>query len=317
MTTELEALRAAPKVDPEDLARAAQRLRESAPPPEEVEEEEEPAPSTAPPADRRDELARVLAEQQAAAESVTAPDPFAHLPELPLKAVVPFAAGDGSWLREGIRHVGRGDASLGAELLLALVPAQAHAVGRRLSYQLTVADVGTWRISLDDMDAAIEAGPADGKVSFRLSGTPGELAAAFAGGGRRKLKAHIEGSRIALWRVTRARREAPTLAQAVAAGGDFSLRAILALLAAAAPEGGRSVVAFDDGDSPITAVATRRGAIVLRSGIEQPQATLHAPEQELVALLAGLAPSVPIRVSGDVAQATAFVARLHRAQGLV
>jgi hypothetical protein len=92
---------------------------------------------------------------------------------------------------------------------------------------------------------------------------------------------------------------------------------VLALLAANAPEGGRTVIAFDDGSSPITAVATRRGAIVLRSGIEQPQATLHGPSQELVALLVGLAPAVPIRVSGDVAQATAFVTRLHRAQGLV
>src|SRR5213076_1559124 len=102
----------------------------------------------------------------------------------------------------------------------------------------------------------------------------------------------------------------------VAAGGDFSLRAVLALLTAVAPEGGRGVVAFDDADQPITAVATRRGAIVLRSGIEQPQATLHAPEQELVALLVGLAPSIPVRVSGDVAQASAFVTRLHHAQGL-
>ena len=76
-------------------------------------------------------------------------------------------------------------------------------------------------------------------------------------------------------------------------------------------------MAFDDADSPITAVATRRGAVVLRSGIEQPQATLHAPEQELVALLVGLAPAVPVRVSGDVQQAAAFVMRLHRAQGLV
>jgi hypothetical protein len=92
---------------------------------------------------------------------------------------------------------------------------------------------------------------------------------------------------------------------------------MLALLGIVATEGGRSVVAFDDGDQPITAVATRRGAVVLRSGIEQPQATLHAPEQDLVALLAGLAPAAPIRVSGDMAQAAAFVTRLHRAQGLV
>jgi hypothetical protein len=56
---------------------------------------------------------------------------------------------------------------------------------------------------------------------------------------------------------------------------------------------------------------------VLRGGIEQPQATLHGPEQDLVALLAGLAPAAPIRVSGDMAQATAFITRLHSAQGLV
>jgi hypothetical protein len=231
--------------------------------------------------------------------------------------VVPFAAGDGAWLREAIRQVGQADAALGAEVLLALAPVQAHAIRHRVAYQLTVNEAGTWRVELNDMDAAIEPGASEAKVAFKLSGTPGQLAAVLAGGGRRKLKAHIEGSRMALWRVARARRQAPTLAQAVAAGGDFSLQAVLALLSAVAPEGGRSVVAFDDGDSPITAVATRRGAIVLRSGIEQPQATLHAPEQELVALLVGLAPATPIRVSGDVAQAAAFVTRLHRGQGLV
>jgi hypothetical protein len=155
-------------------------------------------------------------------------------------------------------------------------------------------------------------------VAFRLTGTPGELAAIFAGGGRRKLRAHIEGSRMKLWRVSRASRQGPTLAQAVAAGGDFSLQAVLALVTAVAPDAGAgAIIAFDDGDSPITAVATRRGAIVLRRGIEQPQAILHAPEQELVALLVGLAPGTPIRVSGDAALASAFVTRLHRGQGLV
>jgi hypothetical protein len=231
--------------------------------------------------------------------------------------VVPWASGDGSWLRDGIRQVGRADPALGAELLLALAPVQAHVARRAVAYRLTVNDVGTWRVALSDMDAEIEQGASDAKVAFRVSGTPGELAALFAGGGRRKLKAHVEGGRLALWRVARARTRPPTLAQAVAAGGDFSLRAVLALLAVAAPEGGRSVVAFDDGDAPVTAVATRRGAVVLRSGIEQPQATLHGTEQDLVALLVGLAPAVAVRVSGDAAQASGFVTRLHRAQGLV
>jgi hypothetical protein len=246
-----------------------------------------------------------------------APDPYAHLPVFPVRAVVPFAAGEGEWLREGIRNVGRSDAALAAELLLALAPIQAHAVRRPVAYQLTVGDAGTWRVSLKDMEAAIESGAPEAKVAFRVSGTAGELAALFAGGGRRKLAAHIEGSRLALRRLARARREAPTLAQAFAAGGDFSLRAILALLGSVAPEGGRSVVAFDDGDSPVTAVATRRGAVVLRSGIEQPQATVHGAERDLVALLVGLAPSNPVRVSGDITHASAFVTRLQRAQGLV
>jgi hypothetical protein len=322
----LEELRNAPPppaaLDPAELERAAERLRGQAPPPEELPEElaeEAPvaAPGGPPPADHRDELARVLAAQQAAAASAAAPDPYAHLPAFEVKAVVPFAAGDGSWLRDGIRQVGRTDAALGAELLLALTPVQAHAARRPVAYQLTVNDAGTWRVELEGLSSTISAGASDSKVAFRVNGTAGELAALFAGGGRRKLAAHIEGSRMALWRLSRARRQPPTLAQAVAAGGDFSLQAMLALLGAVATEGGRSVVAFDDGDQPITAVATRRGAVVLRSGIEQPQATLHAPEQDLVALLAGLAPAAPIRVSGDMAQAAAFVTRLHRAQGLV
>jgi len=322
---ELAQLRNAPPpaaaLDPADLERAAERLRAQAPPEEIAEDVVDEAPVAAPggppPAGHRDELARVLAAQQAAAASAAAPDPYAHLPAFEVKAVVPFAAGDGSWLRDGIRQVGRTDAALGAELLLALTPVQAHAARRPVAYQLTVNDAGTWRVEIEDLSSTISAGASDSKVAFRVSGTAGELAALFAGGGRRKLAAHIEGSRMALWRLSRARRQPPTLAQAVAAGGDFSLQAMLALLGAVATEGGRTVVAFDDGDQPITAVATRRGAVVLRSGIEQPQATLHAPEQDLVALLAGLAPAAPIRVSGDMAQATAFVTRLHRAQGLV
>jgi hypothetical protein len=324
---ELEALRAAPppapSVDIAEFTRAAERLRAqteeqpavSEPEPEPPVAAAAPAPTAA--AERRDELARILAAQQAAAASAAAPDRLAHLPDFPVKAVVPWAAGEGAWLREGISRAGRADPALGAQLLLALVPVQAHVARRPVAYRLTVGDVGTWRVELRDMEATIEPDAPAGKVAFRLSGSPGELAAALAGGGRRKLTAHVEGSRLALWRVARARRQAPTLAQAVAAGGELSLRAVLALLATVAPEGGRSVVAFDDGESPITAVATRRGAIVLRSGIEQPQATLHAPAQELVALLVGLAPAVPIRVAGDVTQATAFVTRLHRAQGLV
>ena len=322
---ELAQLRNAPPpaaaLDPADLERAAERLRAQAPPEEIAEDVVDEAPVAAPggppPAGHRDELARVLAAQQAAAASAAAPDPYAHLPAFEVKAVVPFAAGDGSWLRDGIRQVGRTDAALGAELLLALTPVQAHAARRPVAYQLTVNDAGTWRVEVENLSSTISAGASDSKVAFRVSGTAGELAALFAGGGRRKLAAHIEGSRMALWRLSRARRQPPTLAQAVAAGGDFSLQAMLALLGAVATEGGRTVVAFDDGDQPITAVATRRGAVVLRSGIEQPQATLHAPEQDLVALLAGLAPAAPIRVSGDMAQATAFVTRLHRAQGLV
>ena len=330
---ELEELRAAPPpeppapaLDPADLERAAERLRSQAPPPEseavvdeaeaKPEFDEPPAPA-GPAPDHRTELAEVLAAQQQAAAVAAAPDPYAHLPAFPVKAVVPLAAGDGAWLRDGIRNVGRSDAALAAELLLALTPIQAHAVRRPVAYQLTVGDAGTWRVSLKDMESTIEPGVSDAKVAFRVSGTAGELAPLFAGGGRRKLIAHVEGSRMSLWRLARARRETPTLAQAFAAGGDFSLQAILALLGSVVPEGGRTVVAFDDGDSPVTAVATRRGAVVLRSGIEQPQATLHAPERELVALLVGLAPTTPVRVSGDVTQATAFVTRLQRAQGLV
>jgi hypothetical protein len=327
---ELEALRSAPPespapaLDPADLERAAERLRSQAPPPaaepavaEPASEIAEPRAPEGPAPDHRSELAEVLAAQQEAAAIAAAPDPYAHLPAFPVKAVVPLAAGDGAWLRDGIRNVGRSDAALAAELLLALTPIQAHVVRRPVTYQLTVGDAGTWRVSLKDMESAIEPGVSDAKVGFRISGTAGELAPLFAGGGRRKLTAHAEGSRMALWRLARARREAPTLAQAFAAGGDFSLQAILALLGSVVPEGGRTVIAFDDGDSPITAVATRRGAVVLRSGIEQPQATLHGSERELVALLVGLAPTTPVRVSGDVTQAAAFVTRLHRAQGLV
>jgi hypothetical protein len=322
VVAELEELRAAgpppQAVDIGELARAAERLREQ------VEAQaaamqcrEQAAGAPAPDpgtTERRDDLARVLAAQQAAAPSYD-PQRDAHLPALPIRAVVP-SHDEGAWLREGIRRVGRGDPALATQLLLALVPAQAQVLRRDVAYRLTVGDVGTWRVALTGMEAVIEPGESDEWTAFRLSGSAGDIAALVAGGGRRKLTARVEGSRRALWRVARACRSAPTLAQAAAAGGHLSLRAVLALLAAVAPDGGRSSVTFDDGEQPITAVGTRGGAVILRTGPEQAGAVLRAPAEDLVALLIGLAPAHPIRVAGDVAQAASLVTRLHRAQGL-
>jgi len=158
---QLEELRAAPPpaLDPQDLERAAARLREQTPAPEpDVEEApQEPAPRERP--EQRDELARVLAAQQAAAERAAAPDPHAHLPALDIAPVVPVGTGDGAWLREAIRQVGNHDAALGAEVLLALAPIQAQVVRRKVAYQLTVNDAGTWRIAaLNTMHMSIATG---------------------------------------------------------------------------------------------------------------------------------------------------------------
>ena len=231
---------------------------------------------------------------------------------------MPFAAGDGAMAARGDPPGRRADAALGAEVLLALAPIQAHAVRRTVAYQLTVNDAGTWRVALTDMQAAIEPGASDAKVAFRVSGTPGRAGGAV----RRRRPAQAAGAPRGRPHGALARCRAPAPGADARPGGRGGRRLLAAggprAAHAVAPEDGRGgIIAFDDGDSPITAVATRRGAIVLRSGIEQPQATLHGPEQELVALLAGLAPGTPIRVSGDIAQASAFVTRLHRGQGLV
>jgi hypothetical protein len=321
---ELAALRATPApappaVDIAEFTRAAERLRaqmEALPEaPEPAAEPEPPAPGPGAPR-RREELADILAAQQAAAAAARAPVQAPQVPTFAAPAVTPGEDAAGPWLSEAIRRVGRGDPGLAAEVLLALVPLQAQASRRDVAYQLTIPATGTWRVALRDNEAAIEPGTTAGATDFGISGSPGALAALLAGGGRRRISARVEGSRLRLRRLARDRRTTPTLAQATAAGGRFSLRAVLALTAAVAPEGDRGAVTFDTGAEQITAVGTRGGAVFLRTSPEKSTATLHGAASDLVALLIGLAPEAPIRISGDAAQAAALVARLHRAQGL-
>jgi hypothetical protein len=326
VSSELEALRAAPPpaptIDIEEFTRAAERLRaeiesplEEAPAEQVAEPELDPAPVPETPR-RREELAEILAAQQAAAAAARAPAQDTSLPVFPVPAVVPVEDADPTWLREGIRRVGRGDPALAAEILLALAPSQAQASRRDVAYQLTIPDTGTWRVMLRDGEASIEPGTTAGGTDFGVSGAPGDVAALLAGGGRRRVTARVEGSRVRLWRLARDRRVTPTLAQATAAGGRFPLRGVLALAASVAPDGDRTSVTFDSGTEQITAVGTRGGAVVLRTSREKSAATLQAPAADLVALLIGLAPEGTVRVIGDAEQAAALVARLHRAQGL-
>jgi len=72
--------------------------------------------------------------------------------------------------RDALRRIAREDPKLAARLVLMTLPAAAASIGDTLAYQLTVDEVGSYRVAVTDGGARVdEASADDGPVDFRLT----------------------------------------------------------------------------------------------------------------------------------------------------
>jgi hypothetical protein len=108
------------------------------------------------------------------------------------------------WLPGAIVRMARDDPRAAAALIVALAPAQALAIEGRLVYDLTVEELGTYRVTLENGRGSAApllatAPSGSGEVQFRLAGSAESLATAIAeAGARRSLRrnrARIRGRR--------------------------------------------------------------------------------------------------------------------------
>jgi ribonucleoside-diphosphate reductase beta chain len=118
--------------------------------------------------------------------------------------------------RIALREMAREEPELAARLVLQTLPAAAARVRGPLRYELTVGDMGTWLVDVDDDGGANVTPGRDGAVDFALSTDAAGLAAMAAGDSPLRL---MLGGRV---RIRGKRRRAMRL-RAMASGGDLSM----------------------------------------------------------------------------------------------
>ncbi|MEA2353341.1 MAG: sterol transfer family, partial [Thermoleophilaceae bacterium] len=117
--------------------------------------------------------------------------------------------------RIALRQMAREDPELAARLVLQTLPAAAARIRPPLRYELTVGELGTWLVSVDDAGARVERGT-DGEVDFKLSTDEAGLAQMAAGASPLRL---MLGGRV---RIRGKRRRALRL-RAMGAADDLSM----------------------------------------------------------------------------------------------
>src|SRR2546427_8012171 len=137
--------------------------------------------------------------------------------------------------RTALRQMAREDPELAARLVLQTLPAAVRRIPPPLAYELTVRELGTWRIAVDNGDARVErlfeaTGDPDG-VDFRLETDAAGLAAMAAGRSplRLMLGGHlrVRGKRRKMLKLRAlADAEDTSIAEAAAAGAEIDPDAI-------------------------------------------------------------------------------------------
>ncbi|MEA2367472.1 MAG: ribonucleoside-diphosphate reductase beta chain [Thermoleophilaceae bacterium] len=117
--------------------------------------------------------------------------------------------------RIALRQMAREDPELAARLVLQTLPAAAARIRPPLRYELTVGELGTWLVSVDDAGARVERGT-NGEVDFKLSTDEAGLAQMAAGASPLRL---MLGGRV---RIRGKRRRALRL-RAMGAADDLSM----------------------------------------------------------------------------------------------
>jgi ribonucleoside-diphosphate reductase beta chain len=127
--------------------------------------------------------------------------------------------------RDALRRIAREDPKLAARLVLMTLPAAASSIGDTLAYQLSVDEVGSYRVAVTDGGARVdEASSDDGPVDFRLT-TDAETLVAMALGEAKPLglmlrgRLRIRGKRRRALKLREMGASSMTLEDVVQAGG--------------------------------------------------------------------------------------------------
>jgi len=282
----------------DDLAAAAQRLRESS---------DQPGTEASDPAGS----GPALPEAPAAAASVAAPERHT----LPARGPVDRS---GPWLRDGLLGLAADEPEVAELVVVALLGAQAGLVRRSTTYDLAITGGGTHRVTIDPSAVRVDRPDDDATPpGARVSGSLSALIPLAAGGaGRRLAGAEIEG-RWTLRRLLKGRRDPLPLTALTRVGVTVAPGLLLTLLASAVPASSTvgETLAVDiapEGTDRWRVTTRPTGGLAVEPAPEQPaSATLHTTAAQLPAVLAG---TLPASVEGDQRAVRTLLAWLDRAQ---
>lgn len=236
---------------------------------------------------------------------------------------------DTPWLADALRSLAADDEVAAAELLVALLPAQAGAVPGPLAYRLAIERFGTYRVAIEGDDATLERlGPSEETdVDVRVAGSVAALAPLAAGAAGRWLRgAKVEG-RLRLRRLLRARRAPVTLSDLVArrllVDPGLVLAALARTIEPAWTKGRRFTVAFvvtgrDAGTHWLTVRDGEPVTVSREAPVARTDAIVQVAQPAFLPLLARLAPPLGERllVLGDAAAHEQLGRWFDRVQGL-
>ncbi|MCW2991567.1 MAG: Chromosome segregation ATPase-like protein, partial [Solirubrobacterales bacterium] len=237
---------------------------------------------------------------------------------------------DAPWLAAAIERLAASDPAAAAKLIVGLLPVQRLLVDGDATYDLTVTELGTFRVLLHAGATTVEprAEPGSRKeIDFHLEGRASALAEFAAGGLRRRPKnTHFEGSRRRLKRLLKDLRAPIQLPDVARSGAAIEPGLVLAALAAGMDAtwaaGHTFTVAWDvtGARGGTWTVRIGEGAPSVEPGVPEggATATVHVSQAAFLPLLAGFAP--PPGEQATVAGNTHAVALLRQwfdhAQGL-
>lgn len=215
------------------------------------------------------------------------------------------------WLAKAVQTLAAHDPQAAAQLIVALLPVQRLLVTHDTDYDLTVSELGTFRVQLSAGAATVEPRPEPGsrrEIDFHLEGPAGALGE-FAGGGIRKRPkgTHLDGSRRKLRRLLKELREPVHLPDIARSGALIEPGLILAALAAGidpaqtaghtftvawhvtGQRGGTWTVKVGDGFPTVSEGEPEGGAT----------AVVNIPQGAFLPLLAGVAPPPGLQATVD------------------
>jgi ribonucleoside-diphosphate reductase beta chain len=183
--------------------------------------------------------------------------------------------------QEALKVMAREDPELAARLILQGLPAAAARIPGELTYDLEVAELGSWRVAVADGDATVTKGNGDGPVDFRMSTDARGLAELAAGESPLKMllggRVRIRGKRRKAMKLGAMGNGGTSLADVIKRGGevdpDTVYRALEYLIDPEWTRGHRFVIAYE-----LSGEGGGKWYVHVRDG-ERPRVTTEAPEK--------------------------------------